>query len=215
MVTFCRPVVYAFLRLITSPRVFGRHAVAVRKGRAVAAAPRAAGRPAHRGRPGARGDCCRARPDARSTQPGTRSRLRHGTIDARPSSASSSRLPPRHRLHREQIIDLLWTDLDPEAGGANLRKAAHDARAAIGAREAVVLRADQVSLEVSVDAKRFESNAEAALRAGDADLCAEAAPLYGGALLPKRRCEGWAEEQRQQLGLYLRLLCRSGSGNAC
>ena len=123
-------------------------------------------------------------------------------------------LAPRHRLHREQIIDLLWTDLDPEAGGANLRKAAHDARAAIGAREAVVLRADQVSLEVSVDAKRFESNAEAALRAGDADLCAEAAPLYGGALLPERRCGG-AEERRQQLGLYLRLLCRSGSGNAC
>jgi uncharacterized protein len=37
-VVLCWPVLYAFLRLITSPRVFGRHAVAVREGWAVASA---------------------------------------------------------------------------------------------------------------------------------------------------------------------------------
>jgi uncharacterized protein len=37
-VALCWPVVYAFLRLITSPRVFGEHAVAVTEGWAVAAA---------------------------------------------------------------------------------------------------------------------------------------------------------------------------------
>jgi toxin-antitoxin system PIN domain toxin len=37
-VVLCWPVVYAFVRLITSPRVFGRHAVAVGDGWAVAAA---------------------------------------------------------------------------------------------------------------------------------------------------------------------------------
>lgn len=37
-VVLCWPVVYAFVRLITSPRVFGRHAVAVRAGWTVAAA---------------------------------------------------------------------------------------------------------------------------------------------------------------------------------
>ena len=36
-VALCWPVVYAFLRLITSARVFGRHAVTVRDGWAVAA----------------------------------------------------------------------------------------------------------------------------------------------------------------------------------
>lgn len=36
-VALCWPVVYAFLRLITSARVFGQHAVAVREGWAVAA----------------------------------------------------------------------------------------------------------------------------------------------------------------------------------
>jgi uncharacterized protein len=37
-VALCWPVVYAFLRLITSPRVFGAHAVPVRTGWSVAAA---------------------------------------------------------------------------------------------------------------------------------------------------------------------------------
>ena len=37
-VALCWPVVYAFLRLITSARVFGQHAVTVRDGWAVAAA---------------------------------------------------------------------------------------------------------------------------------------------------------------------------------
>jgi toxin-antitoxin system PIN domain toxin len=37
-VALCWPVVHAFLRLITSPRVFGQHAATVREGWAVAAA---------------------------------------------------------------------------------------------------------------------------------------------------------------------------------
>jgi hypothetical protein len=37
-VALCWPVVYAFLRLITSPRVFGRHAVTIREGWRAAAA---------------------------------------------------------------------------------------------------------------------------------------------------------------------------------
>jgi len=37
-VALCWPVVYAFIRLVTSPRVFGRHAVGVKDGWGVAAA---------------------------------------------------------------------------------------------------------------------------------------------------------------------------------
>jgi DNA-binding SARP family transcriptional activator/pimeloyl-ACP methyl ester carboxylesterase len=120
-----------------------------------------------------------------------------------------------HRLHREQVIDSLWPELAPEAGGANLRKAAHHARAALGAKDAVVLRQERVSLwpsvDLHVDAERFESRAEAALRAGDADACADAAALYGGELLPDERYEEWAEEPRRHLrALYVRLLRRAG-----
>ena len=37
-------------------------------------------------------------------------------------------LAPGHRLHREQLMESLWPDLDPDAAGANLRKALHFAR---------------------------------------------------------------------------------------
>src|SRR5919201_801248 len=36
-----------------------------------------------------------------------------------------------HRLHREQLIDLLWPDKDPEAGANNLYQAIRAVRAAI------------------------------------------------------------------------------------
>ena len=124
-------------------------------------------------------------------------------------------LAPGHRLRREQVIDSLWPELAPEAGGANLRKAAHYARAALGGKDAVVLRQDEVSLwpsaELIVDTVRFESQAKAALTASDADACVDAAALYGGELLPDERYEDWAEEPRRHLrALYLQLLRRAG-----
>jgi DNA-binding SARP family transcriptional activator len=41
-------------------------------------------------------------------------------------------LAPGHRMHREQLMDALWPSLGLEAGGANLRKAVHFARRALG-----------------------------------------------------------------------------------
>ena len=64
------------------------------------------------------------------------------------------------RLARDQLIDALWPHLEGEAGGANLRKAAHLARRALGDPEAVVLGGGHVELypgrEVRVDAGEFE-----------------------------------------------------------
>ena len=37
-----------------------------------------------------------------------------------------------HRLLRDQVIEALWPHLDVDAGGANLRKAAHHVRQALG-----------------------------------------------------------------------------------
>jgi DNA-binding SARP family transcriptional activator len=57
-------------------------------------------------------------------------------------------------LHRDQVIEALWPHLTPQAGAANLRKAAHQARQALGREDAVVLRAGRVvplpSAEVDV-----------------------------------------------------------------
>ena len=49
-------------------------------------------------------------------------------------------LSHQHRLVRDQVIEALWPHLDPDAGAANLRKAAHHARQALGRDDAVRLR---------------------------------------------------------------------------
>src|SRR5262245_17578718 len=64
-------------------------------------------------------------------------------------------LAPRRRMHREQVIDALWPDLAPAAGGANLRKAVHFARRTLGWEEAIVIVDGMIELApgatVSVD----------------------------------------------------------------
>lgn len=124
-------------------------------------------------------------------------------------------LAPKHRLQREQVIDALWPDLSPDAGAANLRKAAHYARAALGSKESVVLRQGRVSLwpdaELAVDVERFETEGKLALRAGVAEACAAVADIFRGELLPDERYQDWAGDRcRDVRALYLQLLRRAG-----
>lgn len=93
-----------------------------------------------------------------------------------------------HRLARDEVVEQLWPHLAPEAGVANLHKAAHYARRALGARDAVVLRQGMVELApggtVGTDVERFE--------AGDDDA-------YGGELLPDDRYEAWTAAARERV----------------
>ena len=119
-----------------------------------------------------------------------------------------------HRLARDQVVDALWRHLTPEAGAANLRKAAHHARQALREPDAVVLRGGQVSLfpshRVTTDVRTFEAGAAAALRRGDPQACADAATRYGGELLPAARYQDWTQERREQLRARYAGLLRAG-----
>src|SRR5690349_10728336 len=112
-------------------------------------------------------------------------------------------LAPGRRLHREQVIDLVWPADTIAEAVPKLHKAAYYARRAIGVPDSVVLRGDQVVLypggSVTVDAVQFEDLARRALAAGDAVAAREALALYGGELLPADRYEEWAETRREQL----------------
>ncbi|MEO7152540.1 MAG: AAA family ATPase [Burkholderiaceae bacterium] len=112
-------------------------------------------------------------------------------------------LQPQRRLTRDQVIDALWPQLEPDPGSANLRKAAHHARHALGRHDAVVLQAGEVLLwperPTQVDAEDFERSADAALGRHDAAACAEAAHGYGGDLLPGSRYEAWTVATRERL----------------
>ncbi|WP_144126853.1 BTAD domain-containing putative transcriptional regulator [Catellatospora sichuanensis] len=119
-------------------------------------------------------------------------------------------LEPSHALHREQVMELLWPELGPDAAGANLRKAIHHARRAMGSDDAVQGSSGMLSLwggEVTVDAARFTAAAAAAVAAGDAQQCKLAADLYHGDALPADRYEPWAAQPRARLrAQYLAVL---------
>ncbi len=128
-------------------------------------------------------------------------------------------MAPGRRLHREQIIDLLWPDDLLEEAAPKLHKAAHFARRAIGVPDSVILRGDNVVLlpdaDPAVDVIEFEELARHALANEDAAALAGALELYAGELLPQDRYETWAEDRREQLRLrHLELLRLDGRWDA-
>lgn len=120
-------------------------------------------------------------------------------------------LQPRKRATRDAVIDALWPDLPPNAGGANLRKAVHHARRTLGRADAIAVKDGEVVLwpcgSVSVDVDDFEQAAHQALPQRDADACAAVAERYGVNWLPGVGYEAWAEPVRERLrSLYGELL---------
>src|ERR671937_650000 len=110
-------------------------------------------------------------------------------------------LAPRHRLHREQVMESLWPERESEPGTANLRKAIHYARRALGDVAAIRLEGDMLVLwptgDLQVDIEVAEATAANALATGR-DLEA-AADLFTGELLPEDRYAPWAEAARERL----------------
>jgi DNA-binding SARP family transcriptional activator len=124
-------------------------------------------------------------------------------------------LSDRHRLARDQVVEALWPHLEPDAGAANLRKAAHHARRALGREDAVRSSGGQVALfpscDVRTDVAVFERHAEAAIRSGDGAACDEAAADYAGDLLPDSLYEEWTQSRRHHLrSLHVALLRLGG-----
>jgi DNA-binding SARP family transcriptional activator/tetratricopeptide (TPR) repeat protein len=98
-------------------------------------------------------------------------------------------LAPGHRLPRDRVLEELWPQLGVEAAMANLHKAAHHGRRALGHARGVVLRGGLVLLapdaQVETDVERFEASS-------DPDL-------YPGELLPDDAYAAWVEERRRSL----------------
>ncbi len=108
-----------------------------------------------------------------------------------------------HRLHRAQVMEALWPESSPDASGANLRKALHFARLAVGDERAIVNERGVLALRpdalVETDVEAFEAAARRGLDAGDGALCRAAAELYRGDLLPDDIYESWSIEPRARL----------------
>jgi predicted ATPase/DNA-binding SARP family transcriptional activator/DNA-binding CsgD family transcriptional regulator len=115
-------------------------------------------------------------------------------------------LTPGHRLHREQIMDILWPDSGRRAASNNLRKTLHGARKVLDP-DAVsrYLVSEDESLVLCpggnlwVDMEAFEEAAAAARREQSPAAYRVAIELYAGDLLPQDRYEEWAENRREEL----------------
>ena len=127
-------------------------------------------------------------------------------------------LQPHHQLHREQMIELLWPDSDPESAINNLHKAIHLARHALepGLKSAadshfVLTRGQQIVLsapgKLYIDVEEFERQAVTAIKSNDVAACETAIGLYRGDLLDEDPYEDWAAMRREQSReLFHRLL---------
>lgn len=112
-------------------------------------------------------------------------------------------LARERRLHREQLMHALWPELSPQAAAANLRKAVHYARRALGSADSLKNDTGMIELlpgaDVSIDAVTFESAARTSLSSSDRKLAGAASELYAGELLPDDRYSPWADEPRERL----------------
>ncbi|MFN8590522.1 MAG: tetratricopeptide repeat protein [Thermomicrobiales bacterium] len=126
-------------------------------------------------------------------------------------------LAPAHRLHRDEIIESLWPDLDPDAAANNLRVALHHARRILTAGDAAVAFLPRVGdiillapdTVIRSDVARFETAVRQAWQSPEPAFTRAALDLYTGDLLPDDRYEDWVEERRAALRTsFLTLLRR-------
>ena len=117
------------------------------------------------------------------------------------------------RMHREQVMDLLWPDLPVEQATPRLHKAAHYARRALGdGTSGLALRNDLVMLfpdtDVKIDAVEFRRIAQAATASGSAEEAERALGRYAGDFLPEDPYEPWTTPWREALAVLRQDLLR-------
>jgi DNA-binding SARP family transcriptional activator/DNA-binding CsgD family transcriptional regulator len=126
-------------------------------------------------------------------------------------------LAPGHRLHREQVLDVLWPELDPQAAANNLNYTVHTARKLLGGTERADLpflrrEGEYLALgpteHVQVDVVAFEAAVKEARRTGAVAAYERALGLYAGELLPADRYEEWVTERRESLQTWHLALLR-------
>src|SRR5713226_1221431 len=117
---------------------------------------------------------------------------------------------PNRRMTRDEVIELLWPESDPDAASSNLRSTMFALRRALepstepsgiavvfSDRESVWLRPD---VELWIDADAFEHTVAQAWRTADPlPLLEQASSAYAGHYLPEDLYEDWATERRDSL----------------
>jgi predicted ATPase/DNA-binding SARP family transcriptional activator len=118
-------------------------------------------------------------------------------------------LEPAHRLHRDQLADQLWPNLDPDAARNNLHQAMYAARKALSTvgvdgAAALSLRDDLVVLgpdgHVVTDLEEFQAAVDQASASRDGTALAAALAHWSGDVLPEDAFEPWAQRHADRIG---------------
>jgi DNA-binding SARP family transcriptional activator len=122
-------------------------------------------------------------------------------------------LTPAHRLHRDQVVEKLWPELDAPSAANTFHRAVYAARHVLEpdlaprAPSAYLHLQGEILLlgnlarpvDVSIDVDAFEDAAARARRSRDPSDYAVAIALYTGDLLPEERYADWVSGRREQL----------------
>jgi predicted ATPase/DNA-binding SARP family transcriptional activator len=116
-------------------------------------------------------------------------------------------LAPEQRMHRDQLLELLWPDRGAAAAANNLHQALHVARRELAGefpdQAVLVIRDGLVQLHadaaVDTDVRQFRRLAARGWSTRAVDDLAAAIDAYAGDLLPEDRFEDWAGGPREDL----------------
>src|SRR5438067_7548976 len=119
-------------------------------------------------------------------------------------------LAPRHQRHREQLVEQLWPEADPDTAAQNLHRTLYMARRTLEPdltratpSRYLPMQAELVTLgprqPLWIDVDAFEAAAADARRSADLAAVQTALTLYTGDLLPEDPYAEWASERRQTL----------------
>jgi DNA-binding SARP family transcriptional activator len=118
-----------------------------------------------------------------------------------------------HRMARDQVMEALWPHLDADAAAANLRKAAHHARRALRASDALLLRRGMVTLfpdgEITTDFEELMRLSRETID-GEPSEASRVFNRFKGELLPDAVYEEWTQPARSQLHAVRVDLARAG-----
>lgn len=133
-------------------------------------------------------------------------------------------LTPDRRMHREQIMELLWPGVNGYSAIGRLNQVLHAARRALlqvvgnnpGPQDIIQHQNQLLELlpeyPVRIDVQEFSEAATLALRNQDHDQVESAIGLFSGILLPEDRYEEWSLAPRRELNqLYISLLQTSAT----
>lgn len=119
-------------------------------------------------------------------------------------------LHPAHELHREELIEKLFPEMDEKTANARFYRVLHSARKALepnrfsyASSDYLITDGQQIKLKAIkglwIDAEEFEQQAREGLKLNSRHLLESASALYKGDLLSDEPFEEWIINRRERL----------------